>query len=93
MTDTTVYMLTTVDNPWDPFTHFDEWNTYDMMMGYHTCSYLARIAKSSEDLSEPDQVSVIQNAIDSILEENVSGMWIKVAENGGREMSTRGEGV
>ena len=93
MTDTTVWMLTTVDNPYDPFTQFDEWNNYDMMLGYHTCSYLARIAKISDEMSEADQTSVIQNAIDSILEENVSGMWIKVSENGGREMSTRGEGI
>jgi hypothetical protein len=91
MTDTT-WMLTTVDNPYDPFTQFDEWNNYDMTLGYHTCSYLARIAKSSDELSEADQAVAIQNAIDSILEENVSGMWIKVSANGGREMSPIGEG-
>lgn len=34
------YMLTTVDNPWNPFTHFREWYVYDIMHGYHTLSYL-----------------------------------------------------
>ena len=83
---TTKFMLTTVDNPFDPFTQFDEWNTYDMMLGYHTCSYLDRVAMDSVELSEADSSLAIQNAIDSIVKENVSGVWIKVAANGGREM-------
>jgi hypothetical protein len=80
-TDTTEYMLTTVDNPFDPFTRFDEWLEYDMRMGYHTSAFLARIAKTSNELSEPDQAIAIQNAIDEIVRENVSGMWRKVSRN------------
>jgi hypothetical protein len=76
---TTEYMLTTVDNPFDPFTMFDEWLDYDTRMGYHTASFLDRIAKVSSDLSEPDQASAIQAAIDEIVNENVSGMWRKVS--------------
>ena len=72
-------MLTTVDNPFDPFTRFDEWYAYDVRMGYNTSSFLARIAKVSNELSEPDQALAIQNAIDEIVEENVSGMWRKVS--------------
>lgn len=75
----TEYMLTTKDNPFDPFTQFDEWLAYDTRMGYHTASFLARIAKVPEDLSEYDQALALQNAIDEIVEENVSGMWIKVS--------------
>lgn len=75
------YMLTTVDNPFDPFTRFDEWLEYDMRMGYHTSAFLARIAKVSTELSEPDQALAIQSAIDEIVQENVSGMWRKVSRN------------
>jgi hypothetical protein len=81
MTDTT-YMLTTFDNPYDPFTQFEEWMQYDERAGYHTMSYLDRIAKLSNDTSDADQELAIRNAIDSIVKENVSGMWRKVAENG-----------
>lgn len=84
MADTTKpieYMLTTVDNPFDPFTRFDEWLEYDIGMGYNTASFLARIAKVSSDLSEPDQALAIQDAIDEIVEENVSGMWRKVSRD------------
>jgi hypothetical protein len=73
------YMLTTVDNPFDPFTRFDEWLEYDISMGYNTSSFLARIAKVSNDLSQDDQALEIQNAIDEIVRENVSGMWRKVS--------------
>ena len=77
--DTTEYMLTTVDNPFDPFTRFDEWNTYDISMGYNSLAFLARVAYTSHELSDADQVLSIQNAIDQIVEENVSGMWRKVS--------------
>ena len=79
-TEPTEYMLTTVDNPFDPFTRFDEWYSYDVGKGYNTAEFLARVARISNDLSEPDQALLIQNAIDEIIEENVSGMWIKVSK-------------
>jgi hypothetical protein len=73
------YMLTTVDNPFDPFTRFEEWLQYDTSMGYNTPSFLARIANVSDDLSQADQALAIQSAITEIVEENVSGMWRKVS--------------
>lgn len=76
--DTTEVMLSTIDNPFNPFTDFDTWNTYDMRLGYNTCAFLDRIAVVSDDMSEPDQKLAIQQAIDEIVEENVSGMWRKV---------------
>ncbi len=79
--DPTEYMLTTVDNPFDPFTRFDEWLAYDTKLGYDTPGMLARISKISNDLSEPDQALAVQNAIDEIVTENVSGMWRKVSRN------------
>jgi hypothetical protein len=74
----TEYMLTTVDNPFDPFTQWNEWLAYDTKLGYDTPGMLARLTVNSNDLSEPDQAVAIQNAIDEIVTENVSGMWRKV---------------
>lgn len=73
------YMLTTVDNPYDPFTQYDEWFVWDTSVGYNTAAFLARITKTSDDLSEPDQMVAIQAAIDEIVEENVLGVYRKVA--------------
>lgn len=75
------YMLTTVDNPFDPFTRFDEWLVYDIGMGYNTSALLGRIVKMSDDSSAPDQALAIQHAIDEIVQENVLGMWRKVSKD------------
>jgi uncharacterized protein with von Willebrand factor type A (vWA) domain len=79
--DVDEFMLTTVDNPFDPFTMFDEWYAYDTQMGYHTMSFLDRISNLSSDLSDRDQARAFQEAIDEVVEENVSGMWKKVSKD------------
>ena len=71
-------MLTTIDNPFDPFTQFDEWRTFDEVKGYNTCSYLARIVKRSDELSEADEALAIEQAIDEILKLNILGIYRKV---------------
>jgi hypothetical protein len=70
-------MLTTVDNPWSPFTHYKEWWSYDQACGYHTAEFLARIVRTSNDLSEADQDFAIDSAIDEIVRENVTGLFRK----------------
>jgi hypothetical protein len=67
-------MLTTVDNPFDPFTQFKPWYSYDLASGYHTLALLARIINSSPELSEADELLANESAIDEIIKENVSGM-------------------
>lgn len=73
-------MITTTDNPYDPFTQFDEWYAYDVSMGYHTLAYLARIAVSSEELSESDDDKATENAIDEIIKYNILGIYRKVVK-------------
>ena len=71
------YMLTTIDNPYNPFTHWDEWYTYDEASGYHTSGLLARVAITSDELSETDQNLSISYAIDEIIKENILGIYTK----------------
>lgn len=71
-------MLTTLDNPFDPFNQFDLWFAFDESKGYNSCSYLARIAKTSDDLSEADNAVAIEKAIDEIVQLNISGVAKKV---------------
>ena len=73
-------LLTTVDNPFNPFTHFDEWKRWDEDHGYYTCGLLAREAKLSDELSDVDQALEINRAINFIVKENVSGMHRKIFE-------------
>ena len=72
------YMLTTIDNPFDPFDEFDKWDEFDRSKGYHTCSYLARIAITSNELSENDQALAINHAVDEICRLNLLGIYKKV---------------
>lgn len=71
-------MLTTVDNPYNPFTHWDEWYNYDYIKGYHTPSYLARVVRTSESLSDVDQDLAEEMAIDEIIAEDVENFYKKI---------------
>ena len=71
-------MVTTIDNPYDPFTQFDEWRAYDAYKGYYTCEYLARIADTSPELSPKETALEINRAIDEICRINSLGIYKKV---------------
>ncbi len=73
------HMLTTVDNPYNPFTEWDEGFAFDRAAGYHTPSLLARIVVTSDELSDTDQDLAIERAIDEIVQFNVSGVHTKIA--------------
>ena len=60
-------MLTTKDNPYNPFTNFDEWFAFDCQKRYFTCNYLARLARTSPDLSDEEETKAINDAIISIV--------------------------
>ena len=72
--------LTTTDNPFDPFTQFQQWMTWDHNAGYDTPNYLARVVITSDELSEADQDLAIEHAIDEILEEQPDGIYRRVME-------------
>lgn len=76
-----IAMLTTLDNPHDPFTEWDEWYAYDEEKGYCTCSYLARVARSGTNLTAEEQDRANEDAIDEILRVNGLGFYKKVYEN------------
>ena len=48
-------MLTTIDNPFNPFENFDSWFLFDVEKGYNSCAYLARIAKTSDEFTEEEE--------------------------------------
>jgi hypothetical protein len=73
-------MLTTVDNPHSPFDDFEAWYSYDVSSGYHTTSFLARIAQTSDQLSNSDIQLATEQAIDEIVKENVLGIYRKVTK-------------
>lgn len=71
-------MLTTIDNPHNPFIKFDEWLAFDESKGYYTNEYLARVTKGGYELSEADDDLAQELAIDEILRINVLGIYRRV---------------
>lgn len=74
----TEVMLTTFDNPYDPFDEFVPWFLYDVEKGYNTCSLLARIARFSEDFSVKEDIEETERAIDRIIENDFLNIYKKV---------------
>lgn len=74
--------LTTFDNPYDPFTQFTSWFLYDETMGYHTTSYLGRIARISSELSDEENNREEERAIDEIIKYDFQNIYKKVREKG-----------
>lgn len=73
--------LTTKDNPYNPFTQFDEWNAFDVRKGYFTSSYLARVARTSPYLPPADYEQAIEDAVDEALKYDVLGIYRKYEYN------------
>ena len=72
-------MLTTIDNPFDPFEQFDSWFLFDVEKGYNSCDYLGRIAKTSEQLSDEENNEEIERAIDEIIKYDFTNMFKKIS--------------
>lgn len=75
------FYITTIDNPYNPFTQFDLWNKFDMSKGYNTLSYLARIAKTSIEFSDADYDLEVDRAIEEIIDYDPFGIYRKVYRN------------
>ena len=71
-------MLTTVDNPHDPFDNFSSWYMFDVESGYNSCAYLARIAKTSEQFTDTENEEEIERAIDEIIQYDFRNIYVKV---------------
>lgn len=62
--------VTTIDNPFDYFEDFDNWYKFDFQHGYNTLSYVARLAKTADELSDDENNCEIESAVDSIVRWN-----------------------
>lgn len=70
--------LTTFDNPFDPFEQFTSWFLFDEEKGYHSTSYLGRIARTSDQFSDEENEIEIERAIDEIIKYDFRNIYRKV---------------
>ena len=73
-------MLTTVDNPFDPFEQFTSWFLFDVEKGYNSCGKLARIANVSESMSETEFNNEIDSAIDKLIKVDFLDIYKKITK-------------
>ena len=71
-------MLTTFDNPYNPFEQFTSWFMFDVEKGYNTCGKIARIAKLSDENSDQENDAEIERAIDRLIELDFMNIYKKV---------------
>lgn len=70
--------LTTVDNPWDYFDRFREWLAWDNKHGYGSYQILARIAPTSNKLTEEENALEVERAIDDFIAADPTNLFRKV---------------
>lgn len=79
-TNDTESMLTTIDNPYDPFTQFNDWYNYDCEKKYFTSEYLDRIANTNNSMTEKEIDEAIHKAMLEIVYYNPD-LYIVVHKN------------
>ena len=74
-------MLTTIDNPFDPFEDFTSWFMFDIEKGYNSCGRLMRIAKVTDDMSQKEYDEAIETAIDELIIIDFLDIYRKVTKD------------
>ena len=74
-------MLTTFDNPYNPFDDFTSWFMFDIEKGYNNCSYIGRKVNLSDDLCQKEVDEEVERAIDEIIFYDFRNIYKKVYKN------------
>ena len=69
--------LTTFDNPYNPFVDFAEWYMFDCANEHNTCSRLARIMNTDNEMTEKEVNDERERAIDLMLKYDFVGEYFK----------------
>lgn len=66
-------MLTTFNNPYDPFTNYEEWYRFDLNNGTDCCGYLARmvdrVESENKKIAKTDDAFVDDETNDEFIEQ------------------------
>lgn len=76
-----VYAITTIDNPYHPLDQFTEWFNYDVLAGYNSLAYVARVANFADNFTDEENQTQLSYAIDEIIEIDPFGIYLKVEQD------------
>ena len=71
------YMLTTFDNPYNPFVDFVSWYMFDCEKGHNTSSRLARIANLNSEMTQKEREEETDRAMNLIVSYDEEGIFYK----------------
>ena len=71
------YMLTTFDNPYNPFVDFVSWYMFDCEKGHNTSSRLARIANLNSEMTQKEREEEADRAMNLIVSYDEEGIFYK----------------
>lgn len=71
-------MITTIDNPYDPFEEFTQWDLFDKEKGYNTTSRLGRLVNLTDDMTQIEENEAVERAIDRLIELDFLDIYRKV---------------
>ena len=71
-------MLTTIDNPYDPFEQFVNWFLFDVEKGYNTCSRLGRLVQFTDDMTQQEMDAEEERVMDIIIKYDFLDIYKKV---------------
>ena len=73
-------MLSTIDNPFNPFEDYSSWLMFDKEKGYDSAERLMRIAKLTDDMTQKEENEEIERAIDEIIKYDFLNVYTKVSK-------------
>ena len=74
------YMLTTFDNPYNPFVDFASWYMFDCENDHNTSGRLARLSNVDNEMTEKEIDEERNRAIDFMLKYDFEGIYFKGTE-------------
>ena len=75
-------MLTTIDNPYNPFEEFTSWLLFDKEKGYYSCERLMRLADKYifDGMSQAELDEAVDKAMDELIELDILNLFVKVTK-------------
>lgn len=76
------YMLTTTNNPWNPYTQFDEWFAFDLNFGHNCLAQMMRRIEIPDNLTEEEQDFILDETCRDIAKDNFFGDFRLINKDG-----------
>ena len=77
-------LITTIDNPFSPYTQWDEWYAYDEQRGYCTCGLVAMFVETTNELGEQHETLNVYDAYRRIKNVDLMNLYVLVDSDNNR---------